>query len=118
MNEADSTFTQPINVRTSDVAALLNVWRDELQLGLVTEKDMEARVDGLRFIDAHHQAWCPGFTTGRWYYYDAGKWVPAEPPPELECVGAAASLRQSRCNLGLSPKYAPTPSAVSQWTLA
>src|SRR5687768_8863448 len=85
---------------------LLQRWREEIYFNISTAAEINRRIDGLRFIDEHRQAWIPGFVSGRWYRFEEGQWICREPPAWLE-------LADNPALSPMAPVAAPPPAVAT-----
>ncbi|NLE75741.1 MAG: hypothetical protein GX605_03170 [Chloroflexi bacterium] len=68
----------------------------QLEAGEIDEATFEREAEGLQFQDADGRIWALGARTGRWYVYQDGEWLTAnprraEPPTPPVKSGASAS---------------------------
>lgn len=66
--------------RFADVEQQVEVLRQQVADGLLTEKECKARMRDLMVEDADGNWWMVGHETGEWYRHDGTGWVRADPP--------------------------------------
>jgi hypothetical protein len=58
--------------------------KEDVEAGTVSEDEFEAELRNFLFQDDSGIYWTIGAQTEKWYRHQAGDWVEASPPPELE----------------------------------
>lgn len=83
--------------------------KGKLDVGVVREDEFKAQVQKLRFQDKQGRWWMLGAQSGKWYVYDGMRWIPGQPPTDVDASPAAMGGEPSEATPRAAIQPTPTP---------